>query len=62
MFWDERLLNFIRGIVRPAVTISLLVGAMIMISYGVEVPEWIQTLAVSAVSFYFGTRNGAGPK
>ena len=52
----ERMEGLARTIVRPAVTLVLLVVASWMVISVVFVPEWYQTLVVAVISFWFGSR------
>ena len=61
----ERLEALARTIVRPAVTMILVVVASWMVMGTKELPDWYQTLVVSIVSYWFGQRasnNGGTPR
>ena len=54
--------EFIRSLVRPLSTVGLLAVASFMILRAATVPDWYQTLVVSALAYWFGSRttNGHG--
>ncbi len=50
------MLNTIRGLVRPVVTVMMVGAAIVMIIGDIVIPEWFTTLVIAAVSFWFGSR------
>lgn len=52
----EKLAAFLRTIVRPVVTMTMIVAATFMIAQSTEIPAWWQDLVIMIVSFWFGSR------
>ena len=53
---EQNPLGMPQGSVRAIITLALLIMTGTMLSLGTEIPDWLSVLAVSSVSFYFGTR------
>lgn len=52
-------LDFIRGIVRPAVTMAAVLATIIMLFIRVDIPEfWIGILS-ALIAYYFASRDAA---
>lgn len=50
------MLDFIRGIVRPVSTLLMVIASIIMVFFGVDVPEWFRNILLMVMGFYFGSR------
>ena len=54
--WDDRVLNVIRGVVRPFSTFALIGATIWFAKDGLVDAEVVSTAAVAAFSFWFGGR------
>lgn len=50
--------NFIRAMVRPVITVGLILGAIAMLLADKVPPEWYVTATTMAMAFWFGGRIG----
>ena len=56
------MLDFIRGVVRPVITLGLVGAGMAMIFTNASVPDWYIAILGTAMTFWFvdrGTKKGA---
>lgn len=54
----RQVLDLVRGLVRPVVTLVLVVSVTLMVFGRISVPEWYVTLVGTAVGFWFASRSG----
>lgn len=52
----NNIVEFVRGIVRPILTVLAFASAVIMILAGIVVPEWYQNLVLTIIFWWFATR------
>lgn len=58
----ERLEALARTIVRPAVTLILVVVASWMVMGAKPIPDWYMGLVISLTSYWFGSRSNGAPR
>lgn len=52
----DKLLAFIRGIVRPVLTAAGFGAIVYFISIGTAIPDWFQGMVAVMVGYWFGSR------
>ena len=50
------ILEFMRGVVRPAVTLGAVAATVAMLFIGLDIPDWWQVMLASIVAFWFAQR------
>ena len=58
----ERLEALTRTIVRPVVTLILVITVSVMVMKALPIPDWYQDLALFVVGVWFGSRSNGTPR
>lgn len=51
------MIEMIKTAIRPAITVSLVWGVLLLIILKISIPDWLVTLTTMTVSFWFAERS-----